>query len=48
MNLEASYNFDELTKDYMNTRIKNGNELLKYMSTTIDDFSNFFEPNRRR
>ncbi len=48
MNLEASYNFDELTKDYMNSRIKNGNELLKYMSTTIDDFSNFFEPNRKK
>ncbi|WP_072680179.1 CBS domain-containing protein [Arcobacter sp. LA11] len=48
MNLEASYNFDELTKEYMNTRIKNGNELLKYMSTTIDDFSNFFEPNRKK
>jgi len=48
MNLEASYSFDELTKDYMDSRIKNGNQLLKYMSTTIDDFSNFFEPNRKK
>lgn len=48
MNLEASYNFGELTEDYLNSRIKNGNELLKYMSRTIDDFSNFFEPNREK
>jgi len=48
MNLEAAYNFDELDEAYLNSRIKDGNELLKYMSSTIDDFSNFFEPNREK
>lgn len=48
MNLEAAYSFNELNEEYLDQRVKNGNELLKYMSTTIDDFSNFFEPNREK
>ena len=48
MNLEAAYSFNELNEEYLDQRVKNGNELLKYMSTTIDDFSSFFEPNREK
>lgn len=46
MNLDASYEFDELTPKYVEKKIKKGNELLKYMSHTIEDFRNFFQPNR--
>ncbi len=46
MNLEASYQFDELNPIYFQDKIQKGNELLKYMSYTIEDFRNFFEPNR--
>ncbi len=46
MNLEASYEFDELSPIYFQEKIQKGNELLKYMSYTIEDFRNFFEPNR--
>lgn len=48
MNLEAAYAFNELTPEYFNEKVKNGNELLKYMSHTIEDFRHFFEPNRTK
>ena len=48
MNLEATYEFNELSPDYFNKKVKHGNELIKYMSNTIEDFRNFFIPNRNR
>jgi len=48
MNLESAYAFDELNEKYLNERVVHGNELLKYMSNTIEDFRNFFEPNREK
>ena len=48
MNFEAAYSFNELTQEYLQDRTEKGNELLKYMSSTIDDFSTFFEPNREK
>lgn len=46
MNLDASYAHEELDSKAMNQHIKKGNALIKYMSQTIDDFRNFFEPNQ--
>ncbi len=46
MNLESAYAFDELSEEYLKAKVKSGNELLKHMSHTIDDFRHFFEPNR--
>lgn len=46
MNLDAAYEFKELTPEYFHKKMKKGNELIKYMSHTIDDFRHFFEPNR--
>lgn len=48
MNLDAAYEFKELTPEYFKEKVKNGNELIKYMSHTIDDFRHFFEPNRTK
>jgi signal transduction histidine kinase len=48
MNLDASYAHGELNAKYMEKHIKSGNELIKYMSQTIDDFRYFFEPNREK
>ena len=45
MNLDAAYAHEDLSPDYLEERIKKGNELIKYMSQTIDDFRHFFEPN---
>ena len=48
MNLDSAYAFGELDEKYFKERIKDGNELIKYMSNTIEDFRNFFIPNREK
>ncbi len=48
MNLDAAYEFNELSPEYLKKKMKSGNELIKYMSYTIDDFRHFFEPNRTK
>lgn len=45
MNLDAAYAHKDLTAEYLGKHITKGNELIKYMSQTIDDFRHFFEPN---
>jgi CBS domain-containing protein/signal transduction histidine kinase len=44
MNLESAYEFDELNKDYLEKKVNHGNDIIKYMSKTIEDFRYFFEP----
>lgn len=46
MNLESAYDFKELNQKYLHEKIDHGNELIKYMSTTIEDFRNFFVPEK--
>jgi len=48
MNLDAAYVHKELAPKEMEKHIKKGNELIKYMSQTIDDFRHFFEPNHTK
>ncbi len=48
MNLDAAYAFDELNEEYFKQKIKNANELIKFMSHTIDDFRHFFAPNHTK
>jgi len=48
MNIEAAYEYKELTPAYMNDKVKEGTKLLEYMSHTIDDFKNFFKPDKAR
>lgn len=45
MNLESAHAFNELNEMYLQKKIMNGNETIKYMSQTIDDFRLFFTPN---
>ena len=45
MNLESAQVFDELDETYLQKKIMSGNETIKYMSQTIDDFRLFFTPN---
>ncbi len=44
MNLQSSYLFGELDKNYLEEKIEQGNSLITYMSETIDDFHLFFSP----
>ena len=48
MNIESAYEYDELTEDYLNTKVKEANELLEFMSVTIDDFKNYFAPDKEK
>jgi len=48
MNIESAYEFKEMTPKYMNEKVKEGTLLLEYMSHTIDDFKNFFKPDKAR
>jgi len=46
MNIESAYEYDELTEEYLNAKVKEANELLEFMSVTIDDFKNYFSPDK--
>jgi len=48
MNLDSAYYFNELDEKYLSEKLENGNKLIKYMSSTIDDFRHFFEPNKQK
>jgi PAS domain S-box-containing protein len=45
-NINSSYQYNELTAEYLETAVEKGNRLLQKMSTTITDFSNFFKPDK--
>ncbi len=46
MNIDSAYEYDELTKEYLDEKLKEGNTLLEFMSVTIDDFRNYFRPDK--
>ncbi len=48
MNIQVTYNFDNFSKEYLNSKIKEANTLTNYMSQTISDFQNFFNPQGRK
>ncbi|QKE27458.1 Cache sensor-containing two-component system histidine kinase [Arcobacter acticola] len=43
--IKSAYDYKELDKKYLNNTVEEANDLLEYMSKTIDDFRNFFNPN---
>jgi len=45
-NIKAAYQFNELTAEYIEKSVKNGNRLIQKMSATITDFSDFFRPDK--
>jgi len=45
-NIKSAYQYDELTPEYLDKTVENGNRLLQKMSSTINDFSRFFRPNK--
>ena len=42
--IESAYDYKELDKKYLATRIDEANDLLEYMSETMEEFRNFFDP----
>ena len=47
-NMKVTYQFNKFTKQYMDTKISEANKLTSYMSQTISDFQNFFNPQREK
>ena len=45
IDIEWAYDYKELNKKYLQNRVEEASDLLEYMSKTIDDFRNFFNPN---
>ncbi|MDD2449920.1 MAG: HAMP domain-containing sensor histidine kinase [Sulfurimonas sp.] len=44
MNMKVTYDFDKFTPLYLKQKIEEADKLTQYMSQTIDDFQNFFNP----
>jgi signal transduction histidine kinase len=45
-NIQMSHHYNELTVDRLAETVANGNSLIQKMSTTINDFRNFFLPDK--
>ena len=45
-NIQDAYEFRELSADYLRQCIQNGERLIQKMSSTINDFRNFFQPDK--
>lgn len=48
MNIDSAYDYDELSREYLEQKIKEANEQLEFMSSTIDDFRNYFRPDKEK
>ncbi len=46
--IESAYDHGELNKKYLAKRIDEANDLVEYMSKTIDDFREFYNPNTQK
>lgn len=44
MNMKVTYDFGKFTPIYLKQKIEEADKLTQYMSNTIDDFQNFFNP----
>jgi signal transduction histidine kinase len=48
MNMLATYEFNEFTQEYLNEKIDEADILTAYMTQTISDFQNFFNPEEKK
>jgi len=47
-NIQDTHEYHELTREYLAREVKAGQHLIQGMSTVIDDFRNFFKPNKEK
>ncbi len=48
MNIEARYEKDKLSKEYINNKVKEANTQLEFMSDTINSFRDFFKEDKTK
>jgi signal transduction histidine kinase len=46
--IDSAYDYGELDKKFLSARINEADDLVEYMSKTIDDFREFFNPNSKK
>lgn len=46
-NINEAYRCNELTPEYMDAKVEKSMDIIQYMSQTIDDFRNFFKPEKK-
>jgi signal transduction histidine kinase len=46
--IESAYDYKELDKKFLSARINEADDLVEYMSKTIDDFKEFYNPNSKK
>jgi len=47
-NIKDAYKYNELDQDYLDKSVNTGQTIIQHMSATIDDFRNFFRPNKEK
>lgn len=47
-NIKDAYEHNELGRDYLDKSVQEGQTIIQRMSATIDDFRNFFRPNKEK
>ena len=47
VNIQQAHQYNELTSDYLDGCVKDGSRLIQKMSATINDFRNFFMPDKQ-
>lgn len=45
-NLNESYSYGDFSRDYLDRTVDHAMQVIQYMSQTIDDFRNFFKPDK--
>jgi len=48
MNIDGAYDARTLSRKYLDEKLKEGENLLEYMSHTIEDFRDFFKPDKEK
>ncbi len=47
-NIKDAYEFNELSKEFLDKEAENGQQIIQHMSATIDDFRRFFKPDKEK
>jgi len=47
-NIKDAYEYHELDKEYLDSEVGKGQQMIQKMSSTIDDFRNFFRPDKEK
>jgi len=47
-NIKDAFEYNQLDKEYLDKSVKSGQHLIQKMSSTIEDFRNFFKPNKEK